>query len=308
MKQRCFPPRLKTGDLLGLVSPASPPKDDASIPRGISSLLARGYYVRMGWGVGLRDGYLAGPDRVRAQDIMDMFGDARVGAILCTRGGYGSARLLDMLDYEFIRRNPKILVGFSDITALSLALFAHAGLVTFAGPMVAPDFGSSILPAVEDAFWNMLCVRHESFRFSGGQERTIARGTAEGLLLGGNLAVFCSLIGTSHMPDLRNAILFFEEVGEDVYRIDRMFRQLQQAGILNNAAGVVLGSFTGVPDTDSRRDLETVFREYLLPLRIPVLANFPFGHIPDKYTIPLGTRVRLDADQRSLTLLEAAVS
>lgn len=262
----------------------------------------------MGWGVGLRDGYLAGPDRVRARDIMDMFGDERVGAILCTRGGYGSARLLDMLDYELIRRYPKILVGFSDITALSLAMFTHAGLVTFAGPMVAPDFGSSILPAVEDAFWNMLCVRHETFRFSGGQERTLARGKAEGLLLGGNLAVFCSLIGTPYMPDLRKAILFFEEVGEDVYRIDRMFRQLKQAGILDHAAGVLLGSFTGIPDTDSRRELETVFREYLLPLHIPVLTNFPFGHIADKYTIPIGARVRLDADQRTLTLLEAAVS
>lgn len=255
----------------------------------------------------MRDGYLAGPDRVRAQDIMDMFGDERIGAILCTRGGYGSARLLDMLDYELIRRYPKILVGFSDITALSLAMFAHAGLVTFAGPMVAADFGSSILPAVEDAFWNMLCVRHETFRFSGGQERTLARGKAEGLMLGGNLAVFCSLIGTPYMPDLRKAILFFEEVGEDVYRIDRMFRQLKQAGILDDAAGVVLGSFTGIPDTDGRRDLDTVLSEYLLPLRIPVISNFPFGHIAEKYTIPIGARVRLDADQRSLTLLEAAV-
>lgn len=255
----------------------------------------------------MRDGYLAGPDHIRAQDIMDMFLDDRVGAILCTRGGYGSARLLEQLDYGVIRRHPKILVGFSDITALSLSLFAGAGLVTFAGPMVTAEFASGILPETEQAFWEMLTVRSEHRWLSRGEERTYVEGIAEGFLLGGNLTVFCSLIGTPFMPDLHSAILFFEDVGEEIYRIDRMFLQLKQAGILEHAAGIVLGSFTAIPDSDQHRDLEVVFREYLLPLNIPVMMDFPFGHIPLKMTLPLGARVHLDTGRRQLSLLEAVV-
>lgn len=304
MKQRTYPRRLEKGDLLGLISPASPPKDDRRIPRGISALLARGFYVRVGWGVGLRDGYLAGPDRIRAQDVMDMFLDDRIGAILCTRGGYGSARILDLLDYGDIRRNPKILVGFSDITALSLAMYAHAGLVTFAGPMTTAEFAGGILPETEDAFWEMLQVRKDRAILSRGEEVCLVEGEAEGVLLGGNLSVFCSLIGTPHMPDLHDAILFFEDVGEDSYRIDRMLQQLRQSGILEQAAGIVLGSFSAIPESDQHRDLDTVFREYLIPLGIPILKDFPFGHIPLKVTMPIGAHVRLQADRGLLTVIE----
>lgn len=277
--------------------------------RGISALLAEGYYARLGWGVGARDGYLAGSDEERAKDLMAMFEDERIHAIFCTRGGYGAARLLERLDYAYIRLHPKILVGFSDITALSLALYAQAGLVTFAGPMVAAEFASGILPMTAQALWDMLRHRRTSRQLPNCDEvQVMHRGVAEGTLLGGNLAVLCSLVGTPWLPDFQGAILFLEDVGESVYRIDRMLLQLKHAGILRGIAGVMLGSFTAIPEDSPNRELATVLAEYFLPLGIPVLTGIPFGHIPEKITLPIGSRVRLDAERRKITVLQPVVA
>jgi muramoyltetrapeptide carboxypeptidase len=295
--------------MVGVVSPASPPREDVLIPRGLSALLAAGHYPRIGRSVGSRKGYLAGSDALRARDIMEMFYDDRIRALFCTRGGYGSARLLDLLDYGFIRTHPKILVGFSDITALSLALYAKSGLVTFAGPMIAAEFASGLRPMASTALWDMLRVRRQTRNLPDCDEtRPLRPGIAEGTLLGGNLTVLCSLIGTSWLPDFRGAVLFLEDVGESVYRIDRMLLQLRQSGMLRRISGVLLGSFTGMPAEVPNRDLDDVLKEYLLPLGIPVLADFPFGHIPEKITLPLGGKVRLDADRRTVTVLQPVVS
>ena len=308
MTNSVIPPRLRSGDLIGLVSPASPPRDDALIMRGISSLIAEGYPARLGWSVGARDGYLAGSDTQRAADIMEMFEDERVRAIFCTRGGYGSARLLDLLDYSLIRANPKILVGFSDITALSMATYAKAGLITFAGPMVAAEFAAGIRPVASAALWEMLRNRRKTRVLPHcAQTSMLHDGRAEGVLLGGNLAVLCSLIGTPWLPDFRGAILFLEEVGESIYRIDRMLLQLKYAGILRKLSGVLLGSFTSIPDESPNRDLFDVFREYFLPLGVPVLTGIPFGHIPEKITLPIGSLIRLDAERRKITVLEPVI-
>lgn len=262
----------------------------------------------MGGSVESQDGYLAGSDLLRVQDIHDMFTDARVGAVLCTRGGYGAGRLLDRIDYDLIRAHPKILVGFSDVTALSMAMLTRSGLLTFHGPMVAAEFGDSPTELAEYAFWNTLTQGVSQRVLSLGDEGSLRDGVAEGTLIGGNLAVFASLVGTPYLPDPSGCILFLEDVGENTYRLDRMLLQLKHAGILRAVAGVVLGSFSAIPEDTPDRELETVLREYLSPLDVPVMTGFPFGHIPDKVTLPLGARVRLDTKKRQLTVLQAVVS
>jgi muramoyltetrapeptide carboxypeptidase len=290
------------------VSPASPPKDDALIMRGVSALLAEGYAMRLGWSVGARDGYFSGSDQVRATDIMAMFEDDRIRAIFCTRGGYGTARLLDRLDYSIIRKHPKILVGFSDLTALSLALYTKTGLITFAGPMVAAEFASGILPIAAEALWDMLRRRRNTRVLPGcGGTTTLHGGVAEGTLLGGNLTVLCSLIGTPWLPDFREAVLFLEDVGESIYRIDRMLLQLKQAGLLRRLSGVLLGGFTSIPTETPNRDLVDVMEEYFLPLGVPVLSGIPFGHVPDKITLPIGSRIRIDAERKKIIVIQHVV-
>lgn len=309
MKPALIAPRLKPGALVGVVSPASPAHDDALIMRGLSALIGQGHYPRLGMSVAARDGYLAGPDTIRARDVQSMFEDDRIGAIFCTRGGYGSARLLELLDFEIIRTHPKILVGFSDITALALAFHATTGLISFAGPMVAAEFASGMRATTSAALWDMLYHRRKTRRLPHVETtQTLREGLVEGTLLGGNLTVLCSLIGTPWMPDMRGAVLFIEDVGEAVYRIDRMLLQLKHAGILGMIAGAMLGSFTAIPADRQHRELDEVFREYFLPLSIPVLTHVPFGHIPDKIVLPIGSHIRLDATRRQATILEYVVS
>jgi muramoyltetrapeptide carboxypeptidase len=294
--------------MIGVISPSSPPRDARRIMRGVSSLMGEGYRIRLGWSVGARDGYLAGSDALRASDIMAMFEDTRVRALFCTRGGYGAARLLSKLDYEYIRVHPRILVGFSDITALSLALYAHAGLVTFAGPMVAAEFAAGLEGMAADALWDMLQSRRKRRVLPHCKGMGVLReGRAEGVLLGGNLAVLCSLAGTPWLPDFRDAILFLEDVGESVYRLDRMLLQLRDAGILGKVAGVALGSFTDIPEDAFNRELSTVLKEYLLPLDVPVLTDIPFGHIAKKITLPFGCRVGIDTAHKAITVLQPTV-
>ena len=189
-----------------------------------------------------------------------------------------------------------------------MALLRRADMVNFAGPMVAAEFGGEVLPTTEDAFWKILTERRPRRILSMGQESVLCEGEAEGMLIGGNLAVYSSLVGSSYLPDPAGAILFLEEVGENVYRIDRMLLQLKLAGILSSVAGVVVGSFTAVPEDEPNRELEAVLTEYLKPLGIPVIKDFPFGHIPEKITMPMGARVRLDTKKRQLTVMQAVVS
>jgi muramoyltetrapeptide carboxypeptidase len=308
MKQ-ILPPRLRPGDLIGVISPASPPHDSARIARGIDYLLSRGYRVRIGNGVGLRSGYFAGSDRVRLQDVHDMFEDEHVHAIFCTRGGYGSARLLQEMDYDLVQAHPKILVGFSDITALTMGLLARSGLISFAGPMVAAELADDIPSLVETALWDMLSRPAMQRELElGSAARTMRAGRAEGPLVGGNLSVLCSLIGSSWLPSFDGAILFIEDIGERVYRIDRMLLQLKYAGILDRLAGIALGSFTAIPESAADRALDEVFEEYFLPLNIPVLHGLPFGHIREKITLPVGARVRLDAGKCTLTVIQPVVA
>jgi muramoyltetrapeptide carboxypeptidase len=306
-----IPPRLLPGGTIGIVAPASPPSDPAKLERGIDRLESLGYRVLRGATLNARMGYLSGDDDLRARDLQSMFENPDVGAIFCSRGGYGSTRVLDRLDYRAIARHPKIFVGFSDITALHMALLRKARLLTFAGPMVAAEMEKGMDDSTAGAFWPLIASPRVTARLAAQlvrRSRPVRGGRAEGVLVGGNMAVLMSLIGTPYEPRWDGAILFVEDVGENVYRIDRMFSQLRNAGILARVTGAILGGFTSIPDDTPNRELTEVLAEYLLPCGYPVLADLPFGHLVPKLTLPMGARIRLDAGRRTITLLHPVVA
>jgi len=308
------PPRLRPGDLIGVVAPASPMKHDR-LENGIRYLENLGYKVKLGKRVYHEHGYLAGRDRERADDINKMFRDRRVKAIFCIRGGYGTPRLLPLLDYHAIRNHPKIFVGYSDITALQMAMLRHAGLVTFSGPMVAAEMGKGIDPFTEENFWRLL-THPEPFgdlaRPGGGQYQLISRGKASGPLLGGCLSLIVCLVGTRHFPNVKGSIFCVEELGEAPYRLDRMLAQLREAGILQRLRGFVLGQMTDCVPTDNEpsQTLDDLMRDFIAPLKIPAIAGLDYGHVDVKYTLPLGIRAELSArsGKQQLRVVESAVT
>jgi muramoyltetrapeptide carboxypeptidase len=304
------PRRLTGGDLIGIVSPAGPISDTSKIDRGVRYLESLGYRVTVGKNAALKKGYLAGSDKERVDDLHSMFANGDVRAIFCMRGGYGTPRLLRLLDYRLIARNPKILVGFSDITALQLALWHKCRLITFHGPMVGTDMAEAIDPYTEEMFWRILSSDAESHKISLDKSVVLHRGSAVGRLLGGNLSLIVTLIGTPWFPRLSRAMLFIEEIGEEPYRIDRMLTQLKNAGILDSVSGILSGQLIDcVPQNLSTPQLtaDQVLDELQRTLRKPFLANAPFGHHPTKLTLPVGVRAKLDTHRRTLTFLESPV-
>ncbi len=312
----CRPLPLERGDLIGVISPASPPKPEKhdQYHKGLAYLRELGYRILEGKHVLDQYGYLAGVDENRAADLNDMFRNPEVKAIICSRGGYGTPRLLDLIDYEAVRKHPKILVGYSDITSLQLALYAQTGLVSFSGPMVAVEMGKGILPFTEKNFWRLVgkSARMTMKALAGEYEPHLYHsGVGEGRLLGGCLSLINPLIGTPYQPDFSGAILILEDIGEDVYGIDRYLVQLRYAGILDQLNGLIFGQFLDIESaekTEPTLTLEQVLEKYTRDLNIPILGNFPYGHQDYKYTMPIGCRVRLDADLGTLRLLEPAVA
>jgi muramoyltetrapeptide carboxypeptidase len=309
------PPPLKAGDTIGLLAPASPIEPEL-VQGAAANLRQRGYRVKLVAGLDRKLGYLAGSDLERAKALNDFLGDAEVKAIVCLRGGYGSPRLLDLIDYEAMRRQPKIIVGYSDITALFLAARKEAGLVVFHGPMGKEwSAKAGLSPFSERYFWPAFASQSPLFENWGGERPsgmkapfTIAGGAAEGILVGGNLSVISNLMGTPYEIDARGSILFLEEVSEKLFRIDRMLNQLRLAGKLRQARGILLGVFAGCEERDGEVTRGGLYRDYFSILGVPVLAEFPAGHLPDQVTLPLGVRARLDASAGTLALLEAPVA
>ncbi len=312
------PPPLKPNDVIGVIAPGSAPSSPEKIDKGIRYLERLGYRVKLGKHAKNVHGYLAGRDAERLADLHAMFADHSVKAIFMARGGYGTPRLLPKIDYDLIRRNPKILVGYSDITALQLAIFKKVNLITFSGPMVAVEMFQKMDPSTEEFFWRLITSPlslgkvmnpgGERLRRFGSQTK---KSPAKGRLLGGNLSMIISLMGTPFQPDYANQILFLEEVGEEPYRVDRMLTQLKLAGILRAIKGLILGSFADcVPADKSKPSLtvEDVQRELLEDLKIPILSNVAFGHIPQKLTMPIGLKARISARAGSLEFLESAVA
>ncbi len=313
-----FPQPLQEGDTIGIVAPAG------IVPRGrlesaIQWLEAKGYRTRTYRDVYQRRGYLAGTDAVRIAELNAAFADPECRAILPARGGYGCIRIVAGLDYDLIRANPKIFIGFSDNTVLHAALWKETSLVTFHGPHACDGFGRPDGPAelTESWFWRSIAPETPpsayTIRFSpdvAGRIQIRNPGAATGRLVGGNLALVCSLLGTRYELPTHDSILLLEDVGEPPYRVDRLLAQLKLGGHLDRVAGIVLGQFSqcGPPDADPSLTLAEVLDDHLGRLTCPILANFPCGHEADNVTVPLGVRVELDADNRQLTLLDSPVA
>lgn len=312
-KKRIKPPALKKGDVIGIVSPASSPDDFSRIDKGVAYLESLGYRVKLGKHIYRRNGYLSANDDERAEDLNEMFSDPQVRAIICVRGGYGTPRILDKINYSAIRKNPKIFVGYSDITALQLAIFKKTGLITFSGPMLAVDIYSDFDPYAEEFFWRILTSKSDKIQIKNPDDKDISvlsHGKSTGILLGGNLSLLASVIGTKFQPDFSNSVLVVEDIGEEPYRIDRYFSQLKNSGVLSKIKACVLGQFTDCAPKEPEKSLtlEQIFQDYLGNLKIPVIANLSYGHIPKKITLPIGAKIRIDTKRKMIAIVESVVS
>jgi muramoyltetrapeptide carboxypeptidase len=316
------PPRLRAGDAVGLVAPGMFSDNLAEVEAVSATLAAMGLVPKVGPHVTVRFGYLAGADRERAADINAFYADDEVKALFAVHGGWGAARLLPHLDWRVIRANPKLLVGFSDVTALHLAFAARAGFPT----IHAPNAANGWRELSWTSFWNLAFaaatptlqnpppdplalvdpITQERWRTT-----TIRPGRASGRLLGGNLSVLSALAGTPWLPDFDGAILFLEETGEAEYRIDRMLTQLGQAGILAKVAGLVFGQCTrcstGIAGY-SGFTVAQLLHQHLVPLGVPAFSGANIGHVGNQFSLPVGVRAEIDAAAGTIRILEPAVA
>ena len=308
------PPRLRKRDLIGLIAPASPPSSEEKIHGAVRYLENRGYEVLVGKHVQDVHGYLAGKDEDRLADLNRFIRDDSVKAIVAIRGGYGTPRLLDGVDYDALAKDPKVIVGYSDLTGLQSAIYTRTGLITFSGPMGGVEMWDAIDPYTEQNFWRMLESPEAPGPLVNPEDQpvtTIRTGTGEGTLLGGNLSLVMSLFGTPYLSSLSGAVLVFEDVDEAPHRIDRMFTQLRHAGVWADAAAVVFGTFTDCVPSDPAKPHLTVDqlqKEFTASVSGPVLANVQYGHIPRKLTMPIGARCRVDGGKGIVEILEPVVA
>ncbi|WP_208404958.1 S66 peptidase family protein [Sphingobium vermicomposti] len=311
------PHRLRPGDTVGLIEPAGFTDDLFDLAVVQETIVAMGLKPKLGKHLAERRGYLAGTDADRAADVNAMFADPDVRAVFAVRGGWGCARILPLLDFATIRANPKLLVGFSDITALHLAFAARAGFPTIHGPNAAsswPRFSWDAFRAIAfDGATPTLVnpIGHEDRLVQrSGRIRTFRGGKGTGRLLGGNLTVLAALAGTPWLPDFDGAILFLEDVGEAPYRIDRMLTQLSLAGLLGKVAGVVFGQCTNCAASEPSYGgftVSEVLQQHFEPLGVPAFQGASIGHIASQFSLPVGVRAEIDADIGSIRLLEPAV-
>lgn len=316
LSQLIVPPRLKSGDAVGLVSPAGITRSKDKLKIIEETLAALDLKLHVDEHAMDRWGYLAGKDEIRAEAINDMYRDTDVDAILTFIGGWGCARLLPYLDYDIIQKHPKIIMGFSDVTALLLAIYAKTGMVTFHGPSGRSGWNTFTVDYVKRLLFDAEAITYKNPVDMGDnltqvedRIQTITAGKAQGRLVGGNLSVLTALVGSDYLPDWRGHILFLEDVGEGIYRIDRMMTQLKLAGVLDQIAGFVFGKCTDC-DADSGYSsftLAEVLEDHIKPLGIPAFRGSMIGHIKNKFTIPLGVEAEIDAGLGTIRLLRPAV-
>ncbi len=311
------PARLKTGDTVGLVCPAAPAYSKQAVQVLVESMQALGFKVKLGKRMWERYGYLAGKDTDRAADLNEMFADSSVQAIVCVHGGWGCARLLPLLDYDTIKKNPKVLLGYSDVTALLLGIYSQTGLVTFHGPVGAVSWNEFTVGYLRKVLMEGETVRYENPKVVGDNltqvaDRidTIVGGSAKGRLLGGNLTVLSHLLGTPYVPDWKGSLFFCEDIDEAPYRVDRMLTQLKLSGIFNDMNGFIFGKCSECePSNESYGSLtlEDLWVDHIQPAQKPAFSGSMIGHIRQKFTIPIGIEAQIDASTGVIQFLEKAV-
>ncbi len=311
------PNKLQQGQTIGLIAPGSFITEE-ELNKAITNIESLGFKIKLSKNILQKYGYLAGTDEQRLEDIHQMFADDSVEGIICVRGGYGCSRLLPNLNYELIKSNPKPLIGYSDVTALLIAVFELTGLITFHGPVGISDFNEFTI----DNFKNVLMsnssntllfnpVQNDSNEID--KAITIRAGKSTGRLIGGNLSIVVSLIGTKYNFDSNNKIIFLEDIGEEPYRIDRMLTQMLEAGKFENASAVIFGACTKCASDSEKSGIANSFNiteviyERLYHLNIPIVFGMSFGHISNKFTLPVGINSELNTTSQTITLLESAV-
>jgi muramoyltetrapeptide carboxypeptidase len=313
-----LPRRLSAGDTVALVAPASATFNSVEVAIARESLEGLGLKVKVGEHVLSRHGYLSGTDKDRAADINRFFRDDDVRAVLPIRGGWGSSRVLPHLDFDLIRRNPKVVLGYSDITALHLAIHAKTGLVTFHGPNGMGRWDEWSVEIVRRMLFNGEAMTLANPRKLSDRNaltpiehrvQTIKAGTARGRLIGGNLTVMTAILGSPFVPSTAGAILFLEDVGEDLYRIDRMFTQLKLAGILDRIRGFVFGTCSecGPGEGFASLTLEEILADHITPLGVPAWFGAMIGHATPQWTVPVGAEAEIDGAAGTIRLLAPAV-
>ena len=305
------PKALKKGDTIGLIAPSSPTDKIENVEKSINVLKGQGFNVVVGESCYQRYGYLSGSDEVRANDMNKMFKDKNIDAVFCLRGGYGTPRILDLLDYEEIKNNPKLFIGYSDITALHIVLSNNCNMVTFHGPMATSDMIDDFDDFSRQCYMKAI-TSTEPLGFiknpDGVEIKSLVKGFAKGKIIGGNLALLTATIGTPYEVDTKGKLFFIEEVEEFTYRVDRMLTQLKLAGKFNDCTGIILGDFKDCnPQTPDDLTLSQVFDDIIVPAGKPTIYNLKAGHCNTKVTIPFGVDAELDADNCTLNITEAAL-
>ena len=300
--------RLKKGDTIGLISPSGPENPD-KIKKSIEFLKSLGFNIKEGKHIYDKLGYLAGKDQDRADDFINMFLDKDVNMILCVRGGYGTMRILPLIDFNIIKQNPKIFAGFSDITTFLNNIAIKSNLITFHSPMCNSNF---LDKCTLKSFLDTLMLGYNPFTIKSPEATFMtnySQASASGQLVGGNLSLICSTLGTPFEIDTNNKILFIEEVSEEPYKIDRMLTHLLLCGKIQQCSGIILGQFTNceLPNYERSLTLEEVIEDRILKLSKPTLVNFQSGHSYPKLTLPIGAKIKIDCQSESIQVLEPVV-
>jgi len=305
------PKAVKKGATIGIVAPSGP-EDRDKINKGIKVLENMGFKVKLSENAFCKYGYLAGEDDFRAEEINRMFLDDSIDAIIALRGGYGAPRILDKINYEIIKENPKVFIGYSDITALHISINQLCGLITFHGPMVTSDMAEDFHDFSKESLLRAISNTSSLGKITnpGGEKiLSLSGGRAEGILTGGNLSLICSTLGTSYEIDTEGKILFIEDIDEEPYSVDRMLTQLKLSGKLEKARGIIIGDWNNCVPEDPEKSLTLmeIFEDILLPLKKPIIYNVKAGHCNPMITLPLGAKISIDGDKGEIYIEESAV-
>lgn len=298
------PSPLQKGDLIGIAAPASP-FDPREFKKGVEALELLGFQVYFREDIFSKERYLAGSDERRGEELNELFANPEIKAIFFARGGYGTQRIIPLLDPNLIDKNPKIVMGYSDITTLLIYLYERFSWVTFHGPVVAKGMGDAFQERGKKSLLRTLCEVDPLGEIRSEEIRYLREGKAEGVLVGGCLSIILSNLKTSYELSFEDKILFLEDIHEPFYKIDRMLTQLRMSGKLLKVKGIVFGPFQQSDGTDE--EVQEVLKEVLKGIEVPIIFGFPSGHLDDMMTIPFGVKVELNSKRNSVNFIESAL-